>query len=148
MIRRPPRSTLFPYTTLFRSLAARGAVLIGLAAEGVAHALTAVLLLRELLDRVEHLAGALARGGGADHERRGKAVEARQHARPDLELRVRERRDRHHVLIGAPYVEAADVLRRLAELGLRLRLYTVGLPVQVEIVDVEGREERLERLEP
>src|SRR2546430_4599699 len=24
MIRRPPRSTLFPYTTLFRSLAARG----------------------------------------------------------------------------------------------------------------------------
>src|SRR3989449_7747643 len=26
MIRRPPRSTLFPYTTLFRSLAARGAV--------------------------------------------------------------------------------------------------------------------------
>src|SRR3989454_12749256 len=27
MIRRPPRSTLFPYTTLFRSLAARGAAL-------------------------------------------------------------------------------------------------------------------------
>src|SRR2546429_7038591 len=26
MIRRPPRSTLFPYTTLFRSLAAYGAV--------------------------------------------------------------------------------------------------------------------------
>src|SRR5688572_32453231 len=26
MIRRPPRSTLFPYTTLFRSAAARGAV--------------------------------------------------------------------------------------------------------------------------
>src|SRR2546422_7710240 len=26
MIRRPPRSTLFPYTTLFRSPAARGAV--------------------------------------------------------------------------------------------------------------------------
>src|SRR3712207_7433652 len=28
MIRRPPRSTLFPYTTLFRSLAARGADLL------------------------------------------------------------------------------------------------------------------------
>src|SRR5256885_13017506 len=27
MIRRPPRSTLFPYTTLFRSLPARGALL-------------------------------------------------------------------------------------------------------------------------
>src|SRR2546429_1800601 len=29
MIRRPPRSTLFPYTTLFRSLLARGAVGLG-----------------------------------------------------------------------------------------------------------------------
>src|ERR1041385_1882558 len=29
MIRRPPRSTLFPYTTLFRSLEADGAVLPG-----------------------------------------------------------------------------------------------------------------------
>src|SRR4051794_41606848 len=28
MIRRPPRSTLFPYTTLFRSLARRRAVLL------------------------------------------------------------------------------------------------------------------------
>src|SRR2546429_2285066 len=28
MIRRPPRSTLFPYTTLFRSLRARGGVVI------------------------------------------------------------------------------------------------------------------------
>src|SRR4051812_49514746 len=28
MIRRPPRSTLFPYTTLFRSLVAEGHVLI------------------------------------------------------------------------------------------------------------------------
>src|SRR5258708_21659575 len=30
MIRRPPRSTLFPYTTLFRSVAARGKGLGGL----------------------------------------------------------------------------------------------------------------------
>src|SRR5260370_15164230 len=29
MIRRPPRSTLFPYTTLFRSLAAEGWLLLG-----------------------------------------------------------------------------------------------------------------------
>src|SRR5438034_7536555 len=29
MIRRPPRSTLFPYTTLFRSLACRGLGLLG-----------------------------------------------------------------------------------------------------------------------
>src|SRR3712207_8316807 len=40
MIRRPPRSTLFPYTTLFRSEARRGAPVsferaVDLAAEGV-----------------------------------------------------------------------------------------------------------------
>src|SRR2546430_8503133 len=29
MIRRPPRSTLFPYTTLFRSLLGRGLELVG-----------------------------------------------------------------------------------------------------------------------
>src|SRR5687767_15188141 len=29
MIRRPPRSTLFPYTTLFRSLLAAGPLLLG-----------------------------------------------------------------------------------------------------------------------
>src|SRR2546430_5957800 len=36
MIRRPPRSTLFPYTTLFRSLAARGGpVVVGADDAGV-----------------------------------------------------------------------------------------------------------------
>src|SRR5690349_23382035 len=43
MIRRPPRSTLFPYTTLFRSAVPRGEVLVG---QGIAQILayTAVLL--------------------------------------------------------------------------------------------------------
>src|SRR5258707_12925182 len=31
MVRRPPRSTLFPYTTLFRSLHGRGAADVGIA---------------------------------------------------------------------------------------------------------------------
>src|SRR5260221_3993001 len=35
MIRRPPRSTLFPYTTLFRSLSHLGAVLAKLETDGV-----------------------------------------------------------------------------------------------------------------
>src|SRR2546425_6103083 len=43
MIRRPPRSTLFPYTTLFRSLD------LGTALEGVAH------LEEDLLDEGAHL---------------------------------------------------------------------------------------------
>src|SRR3712207_8242743 len=34
MIRRPPRSTLFPYTTLFRSLAAAGVGAVGRGDEG------------------------------------------------------------------------------------------------------------------
>src|SRR2546430_12819725 len=38
MIRRPPRSTLFPYTTLFRSLLAVGEGLLKVAEEGVAPA--------------------------------------------------------------------------------------------------------------
>src|SRR5256885_14856820 len=52
MIRRPPRSTLFPYTTLFRSVLQPGALeaqLEGLAGDGVQDAalLVAVVLGRE-----------------------------------------------------------------------------------------------------
>src|SRR5256885_10165783 len=43
MIRRPPRSTLFPYTTLFRSLAK--------------HPIGVILLARLAIDRTEHGAG-------------------------------------------------------------------------------------------
>src|SRR5256885_11072804 len=35
MIRRPPRSTLFPYTTLFRSLSAAATVFIAASRDGV-----------------------------------------------------------------------------------------------------------------
>src|SRR2546429_9365657 len=38
MIRRPPRSTLFPYTTLFRSPAARGEVEVEERADGIERA--------------------------------------------------------------------------------------------------------------
>src|SRR2546430_12245549 len=38
MIRRPPRSTLFPYTTLFRSMQPRDRFLAGVAAFGIRHA--------------------------------------------------------------------------------------------------------------
>src|SRR5256885_9917288 len=38
MIRRPPRSTLFPYTTLFRSTHALGVVLVDVARDGAEHA--------------------------------------------------------------------------------------------------------------
>src|SRR2546426_12133980 len=78
MIRRPPRSTLFPYTTLFRSLLlgvrfwpgiALGAFLLnwtsgvpaagaaGIAAGNTLEAVTAVLLLRRVADFRPSLAG-------------------------------------------------------------------------------------------
>src|SRR2546422_1628479 len=47
MIRRPPRSTLFPYTTLFRSVGEDGA-----AAHVAQHPLGHVDLVGQLLDRV------------------------------------------------------------------------------------------------
>src|SRR3712207_8236326 len=46
MIRRPPRSTLFPYTTLFRSQ--------------TCSALTRMLVPRERLEEAEQIAGAVA----------------------------------------------------------------------------------------
>src|SRR3712207_7595305 len=54
MIRRPPRSTLFPYTTLFRSgEAMREGRTVGLNIEGVEHELTA----DDLLLRLQPLEG-------------------------------------------------------------------------------------------
>src|SRR5256885_11915154 len=61
MIRRPPRSTLFPYTTLFRSLGLapahvvveRGAVRPAPHDRGVAYAVGAVAAERRLGDRLD-----------------------------------------------------------------------------------------------
>src|SRR2546426_6956894 len=58
MIRRPPRSTLFPYTTLFRSLECLGAVMR--AAHGVATPLGELQQLRAgamIMTRDEQLGG-------------------------------------------------------------------------------------------
>src|SRR3712207_8355062 len=45
MIRRPPRSTLFPYTTLFRSPGLKGSLLVGLCfAKALAYSLRVPLL--------------------------------------------------------------------------------------------------------
>src|SRR3712207_8613405 len=65
MIRRPPRSTLFPYTTLFRSGDARGAALDGLQLD-----LDALVAEVALLDRDVHRCD----------------VDDRQHTQSDLGL--------------------------------------------------------------
>src|SRR3712207_8511203 len=71
MIRRPPRSTLFPYTTLFRSGPAEGGAAGGAGEDDVLH-LAATEALRTLLaqdpgDGVDHVR--LARPVGSDDGR-------------------------------------------------------------------------------
>ncbi len=60
---------------------------------------------------------------------------------------ARQSPDRHHLAPAAPHVQPGDVLRPLPEARLRLRLHPVGLPVQVEVVDVQRGQHRLQRLE-
>src|SRR5690242_20971363 len=55
MIRRPPRSTLFPYTTLFRS--GRELVEVGEARGHARHLAVAALDLLDLVDREAHQLG-------------------------------------------------------------------------------------------
>src|SRR3712207_7374249 len=68
MIRRPPRSTLFPYTTLFRSVAPVWAIVTG-AVAGVIVPLAAIVL--DLRLRVDDPTGGVAVhlvGGTADRK--------------------------------------------------------------------------------
>src|SRR3712207_8024378 len=69
MIRRPPRSTLFPYTTLFRSLSVRGTTLPTCSSSPVRR-----ILARLELSTVGHLScgpdsGVLAHSPGRLHRR-------------------------------------------------------------------------------
>src|SRR3712207_7396677 len=59
MIRRPPRSTLFPYTTLFRSVSGhRVAKVVGVLADGRPVELILPASRRVMLDRVREVLGA------------------------------------------------------------------------------------------
>src|SRR2546426_12186696 len=81
MIRRPPRSTLFPYTTLFRSDVAPELVGHARRGEGLGHALRARTLAAVRLAEEDRAAPAVVDGRGSDqrdadarerdHERRG-----------------------------------------------------------------------------
>src|SRR5256885_2990887 len=111
MIRRPPRSTLFPYTTLFRSLVQRGAVDVALDAmvEGIdAERGVACRLAQADVQRLRAFAlevGIAALVGGSRHVQavgvqllgRGQAVALRQRSREAVargELPHRAQRER------------------------------------------------------
>src|SRR3712207_9098922 len=87
MIRRPPRSTLFPYTTLFRSEAARAGLVTGLGGER-----GDVPLL--LPDGGVRLGDVAVVGVPEPDHRRLAAAEQVRHVRADLELegRLRDRK--------------------------------------------------------
>src|SRR5258707_5352767 len=70
MIRRPPRSTLFPYTTLFRSLAAQRHQVLGLH-DRRRHARER----RELVDHAPDVADLAHDRVGADDEGLGRSEE-------------------------------------------------------------------------
>src|SRR3989442_10350925 len=91
MIRRPPRSTLFPYTTLFRSLLAlvveRGAALDGGGEDGSVDR-RACGQARQLLDEVEEKAPVAV--GHADERHAGRSEEhtSELQSRPHLVCRL------------------------------------------------------------
>src|SRR2546422_9187798 len=92
MIRRPPRSTLFPYTTLFRSLLVRGAA-------------------DQDRDLPAHPRGRLARGRAAEWRDRPRgehpAASRRDHRQASEALPVDRAIDPHdpaHVKIGRAHV--------------------------------------------
>src|SRR3712207_7644919 len=62
MIRRPPRSTLFPYTTLFRSHDEGSSVVRPLCRHGLIFRGSAVALLQEFLETPFRIRGALRSG--------------------------------------------------------------------------------------
>src|SRR5258707_7011732 len=102
MIRRPPRSTLFPYTTLFRSQALRGKISLGVA--------NAVVGGTDLHDDV---AAAL------EMKRREPSL-ARVH--PAAGVRRASRQRAHRGLRNRPEAHAADVDDRFCEEGLLAKI--------------------------
>src|SRR3712207_136604 len=113
MIRRPPRSTLFPYTTLFRSLEARRGPGERRALEREAVELVE-LVVEDLLDRAEVLLAVVV--GDLEHRPLGLRDEVARRparladARPDL-VRRGEQPAHERVLAHDPRV-VAPVARR------------------------------------
>src|SRR2546422_11668928 len=87
MIRRPPRSTLFPYTTLFRSLAQLGALLVDLHGQHETQSLLRPDAQRDILDAygdaaVERTAVRDAHERLRELERRDAGLKARREEGP------------------------------------------------------------------
>src|SRR5436309_6571386 len=82
MIRRPPRSTLFPYTTLFRSLADR-LHLLRLAKLGLE-----VFIVGDVARRGDNVTILAVGGGGNQHEHRSEEHTSELQSRENLVCRL------------------------------------------------------------
>src|SRR5438105_9287764 len=126
MIRRPPRSTLFPYTTLFRSVGERHVLHQGGVRVEHRGRDGGIALLHRLLERLQAL---VRRPDGEKHFGRG---------RPDHHQAVRPR----------ALLEIADVLSQLlGEIALVLAGLHVGAVQPLDVMLVEGGRQRLDPLE-
>src|SRR3989449_6717335 len=142
MIRRPPRSTLFPYTTLFRSDRA----LVRRLLEGVEHrTLVHVLLAREQAARDDAGTGQLAVFPLDAHRRRGLPGTALGRVGVDrVGVPVRE------PAVGVPERRGpgAAPARLEDQLGRREDLVVLGEEVDAAAAnELEGRPRSLDRLE-
>src|SRR2546429_9197558 len=154
MIRRPPRSTLFPYTTLFRSLEPRAQRRPGLEAEGLARAacveassrlpvrhgavpLDLALEARQLCDQLCQLAdGDLLTGPEIDGIRAVVAV-GREHEPLDAVVDVEELACRRSV---TPQNHPLSVLEHLPD-QIRDHVRRLEVEVVARAVQICGKEE-------
>src|SRR3989449_10792776 len=130
MIRRPPRSTLFPYTTLFRSRT-RGLGPPRVRLPRDPRAVVRGHLLRELLSERARPRATLAAGGRrAVPPPSGRRRRVSAHRRSRRAARARRPRVPHHVLHGAlPPGDAAHGIgsdRTLVARGIPDRSFRIG----------------------
>src|SRR3712207_6915362 len=93
MIRRPPRSTLFPYTTLFRSQAAAGPLIVALIATSTPEALRASILnLSQFPFYLASLGGGALGGAIARSEEHTSELQSRQYLVCRLLLEKKKKR--------------------------------------------------------
>src|SRR2546425_4980198 len=126
MIRRPPRSTLFPYTTLFRSLDgiittwnAGAERLYGYAAREVVGRPISILIPPQVEDELPMILDRLARGERVEHYETVRV--ARDGRRIEVSITVSSTLDPAGRIIGAAAIARESPIAREAEAAVRER---------------------------
>src|SRR5687768_18331722 len=96
MIRRPPRSTLFPYTTLFRSAPDPQAALVELVQEYVREEIRGDATVRNLAAFLRFLPAAAIAHGRVRSEEHTSELQSRLHLVCRLLLEKKKKKQPHH----------------------------------------------------